>query len=120
MVTVLEPPHRLEVAGQLGPFDSRLRYELTAPSPSRTELVNTVDLAMPPVLRPRAGVVAGRVAAAVAQNLEVLASRLGGSNGGHPTTGTGAARSRPTPAIGRTQLAVKAEKPSTWSDDNAD
>jgi hypothetical protein len=76
VVTAFEPPDHLEISGRIGPFDGRLLYELRAVGPSRTELVNTVSLAMPPALRPLRAVVTARVAGAVGRNLDVLASLL--------------------------------------------
>jgi membrane protease YdiL (CAAX protease family) len=80
VVSGLEPPHRLEITGRIGPFDGRLLYELRAASPMRTELVNTVYLGMSPTLRPLSDLITRRVAAAVAANLDVLASRLNASS----------------------------------------
>jgi uncharacterized protein YndB with AHSA1/START domain len=42
-VTAYDPPHHLEVRGQLGPFRSRLSYALEA-FPEGTRLTNAVEL----------------------------------------------------------------------------
>ena len=71
-VTRLEPDHRrLDVEGQLGPFDARLSYELE-PDGDGTRLVNSIQLEARGPMRLVAGFSAGRVREAVASNLGVL------------------------------------------------
>ena len=42
-VTAHNPPHQLEIQGQLGPFPSRLSYALDA-TPEGTQVTNAVEL----------------------------------------------------------------------------
>ena len=70
-VTQLEPDRRLQIEGQLGPFDARLSYELE-PEGSATRLVNSVQLEAHGPMRLAAALASGRVRDAVASNLGVL------------------------------------------------
>ena len=77
-ITVLEPPGRLEVRGQLGPFQATMRYLLTR-SGTATQLRNEVELEplsvlLVPLTRPAVP----RIRAAVARNLGVLKGLLEG------------------------------------------
>jgi carbon monoxide dehydrogenase subunit G len=70
-VTVLEPPSRLEVQGQIGPFRARISY-LLEPSGSGTRLRNAVDLESSGPLTLVAPLATSRVKHAVAANLDTL------------------------------------------------
>src|SRR5215218_4322692 len=71
-VTGFEPPRRLEVHGDIGPFAATIGY-LLAPMGDSTQLTNAVDLAPSSgALRLLAPLAAFRVKAAVAANLDTL------------------------------------------------
>jgi hypothetical protein len=70
-VTVFDPPRRLAVYGQIGPFKARTSYLLEAVG-GGTRLTNSVELDPPAVLRPAARLAAPRIKAAVARNLGQL------------------------------------------------
>ena len=70
-VTQLEPPANLNLRGTLGPFHGDLRYRLEA-VPEGTRLTNEVELEASGPLRIAAPLAAGRVRAAVAENLDDL------------------------------------------------
>jgi hypothetical protein len=71
-VTGFEPPRRLEVHGDIGPFAATIGY-LLAPMGDSTQLTNAVDLAPSSgALRLLAPLAALRVKAAVAANLDTL------------------------------------------------
>jgi hypothetical protein len=74
-VTGLDAPRRIEVEGRVGPFDARLTYELVAAG-SGTRLTNTAELDPPVPLGFVGSLVAGRIRASVAENLNVLKSVL--------------------------------------------
>ena len=77
-ITVLEPPERLEVRGQLGPFQATLRYLLTG-SGTATQLRNEVELEpRSKLLVPLTPLAVPRVKEAVGQNLGVLKGLLEG------------------------------------------
>jgi hypothetical protein len=67
----LDPGRRLDVEGQLGPFDARLSYELEADGDA-TRLVNSIQLQAHGPVRLTARLARGRVREAVASNLGVL------------------------------------------------
>jgi hypothetical protein len=71
-VTGFEPPRRLEVHGDIGPFAATIGY-LLAPMGDSTQLTNAVDLAPSSgALRLLAPLAAFRVKGAVAANLDTL------------------------------------------------
>jgi carbon monoxide dehydrogenase subunit G len=70
-VTVFEPPSRLEVQGEIGPFRARVNY-LLEPMGSGTRLTNAVELGSSGLLRLVAPLAASRVRSAVAANLDAL------------------------------------------------
>jgi uncharacterized protein YndB with AHSA1/START domain len=75
-VTVFEPPGRLAVRGQIGPFHATTGYRLE-PAAGGTRLTNNVELEpATPLLRPIGPLVVPRVKAAVARNLAVLKELL--------------------------------------------
>jgi uncharacterized protein YndB with AHSA1/START domain len=74
-VTTYDPPQRLEIRGQLGPFPSRLFYALDA-IPEGTRVTNTVELTLRGPIRLVGPVAVPRVRAAVAANLRKLKERL--------------------------------------------
>jgi carbon monoxide dehydrogenase subunit G len=74
-VTTFEPPRRLEVQGQIGPFRARIGY-LLEPAGSGTRLRNLVDLGSSGPLTLVAPLVTSRVKHAVAANLETLEQLL--------------------------------------------
>jgi hypothetical protein len=74
-VTAFEPPRRLEVQGQIGPFQARISY-LLAPSGTGARLRNAVDLRSSGPLTLVAPVVTSRVKRAVAANLDALRQLL--------------------------------------------
>jgi len=74
-VTAYDPPQRLEVRGQLGPFPSRLSYALDA-IPEGTRVTNTVELALRGPARLVGLVAVPRVRVAVAANLGKLKELL--------------------------------------------
>lgn len=80
-VTVFEPPTRLAVHGQIGPFHATTSY-LLEPAAGGTRLTNSVELEpVPAVLRLAAPLVVPRVKAAVAANLGKLKQVLEGGRG---------------------------------------
>jgi hypothetical protein len=74
-VTAFEPPRRLEVRGQIGPFRARIGY-LLEPTGSGTRLRNAVDLGSSGPLTQLAPLVTSRVKHAVAANLDTLKQLL--------------------------------------------
>ena len=70
-VTVLEPPSRLEVQGEIGRFRARVGYALE-PTGSGTRLANAVELRSSGLLRLAAPLATSRVMSAVAANLDPL------------------------------------------------
>jgi uncharacterized protein YndB with AHSA1/START domain len=81
-VTVFEPPRRLEVQGQIGPFRARISY-LLEPTASGTTLRNAVDLGSSGLSSIVAPLATSRVKHAVAANLDTLKQLLAQE----PTTG---------------------------------
>jgi uncharacterized protein YndB with AHSA1/START domain len=74
-VTAYDPPRQLEIQGQLGPFPSRLAYDLDA-IPEGTRVTNTVELELRGPGRLLGRVAVPRVRAAVAANLRKLKELL--------------------------------------------
>jgi uncharacterized protein YndB with AHSA1/START domain len=74
-VTAFEPPRRLEVQGQIGPFRARISY-LLEPTGGGTRLRNAVDLGSSGPLTLVAPLVTSRVKHAVAANLGTLEQLL--------------------------------------------
>jgi uncharacterized protein YndB with AHSA1/START domain len=74
-VTAFEPPRRLEIQGQIGPFRARISY-LLEPTGSGTRLRNAVDLGSSGPLTLVAPLVTSRVKHAVAANLDTLEQLL--------------------------------------------
>jgi len=74
-VTAFEPPRRLEVQGQIGPFRARISY-LLEPTGSGTRLRNAVDLGSSGLSTIVALPVTSRVKHAVAANLDTLKQLL--------------------------------------------
>jgi uncharacterized protein YndB with AHSA1/START domain len=70
-VTTFEPPRRLEVQGQIGPFRAKISY-LLEPTGSGTTLRNAVDLGSSGPLTLVATLATSRVKHAVAANLDTL------------------------------------------------
>ena len=70
-VTVFEPPGRLAIHGQIGPFQATISYHLE-PAGAATTIVNTVQLTASPVTRLVAPLAAPGIKGAVAQNLDAL------------------------------------------------
>lgn len=70
----LEPDRKVVIAGRLGPFGAKLVYELER-IPSGTRVTNRVTLRSPP-LGPLGDILGGPVRASVADNLDVLRTRL--------------------------------------------
>jgi uncharacterized protein YndB with AHSA1/START domain len=71
-ITVFEPPSRLAIQGQIGPFQATTSY-LLEPALGGTRLANTVELEPASVLlRPLGPLAVPRVKAAVASNLATL------------------------------------------------
>ncbi len=71
-VTIFEPPRRIAIRGQIGPFRARSSYVLE-PAGSATRLTNEVDLEpSSTALKLFAPLAVPRVRAAVARNLEKL------------------------------------------------
>jgi carbon monoxide dehydrogenase subunit G len=75
-VTAFEPPRRLEVQGQIGPFRARISY-LLEPTGSGTRLRNAVDLGSSGLSTIVALPVTSRVKHAVAANLDTVKQLLG-------------------------------------------
>ena len=81
-ITVFEPPSRLTIHGQLGPFQATLSY-LLQPTAGGTRLTNDVGLEpISALLRPVGPLVVPRIKAAVAGNLSTLKQLL--ENGRSP------------------------------------
>ena len=76
-VTELEPDRRLSIRGSLGPFQGDISY-LLDPVGENTTLTNTMSLQPSGPLRLVAPLVASRVKAAVAGNLDTLKQILEG------------------------------------------
>jgi carbon monoxide dehydrogenase subunit G len=74
-VTAYDPPRQLEIRGQLGPFPSRLSYDLAA-APEGTRVTNTVELELRGPGRLLGRVAVPRVRDAVAANLRKLKELL--------------------------------------------
>jgi hypothetical protein len=75
-ITVFQPPTRLAVQGQLGPFRATASY-LLEPVPSGTRLANDVELEpISALLRPIGPLAVPRVKAGVARNLGTLKELL--------------------------------------------
>jgi hypothetical protein len=75
-VTVFEPPSRLEIHGEIGPFTATIGY-LLVPLSDGTQLTNTVDLQRASgALRLLAPLAVSRVRTAVAANLDTLKQLL--------------------------------------------
>jgi hypothetical protein len=74
-VTAYNPPHQLEIQGQLGPFPARLSYALDA-VPEGTRITNTVELELRGPGRLLGRVAVPRVRDAVAANLRKLKELL--------------------------------------------
>ena len=70
-VSGFEPTRRLELRGQLGPFNGVMLYELES-SGGGTRLTNSADLKASGLLGLAASLASARVRDAVAQNLAVL------------------------------------------------
>ena len=74
-VTAYNPPRQLEIRGQLGPFPSRLSYDLAA-TPEGTRVTNSVELELRGPGRLLGRVAVPRVRDAVAANLRKLKELL--------------------------------------------
>ncbi len=75
-VIVFEPPGRLAIRGQLGPFQATTSY-LLQPAAGGTRLTNTVELEpISALLRPLGPLVLPRIKTAVAGNLATLKELL--------------------------------------------
>jgi uncharacterized protein YndB with AHSA1/START domain len=74
-VTAYNSPRQLEIRGQLGPFPSRLSYDLAA-APEGTRVTNTVELELRGPGRLLGRVAVPRVRDAVAANLRKLKELL--------------------------------------------
>lgn len=74
-VTAYNPPRRLEIHGQLGPFPARLSYALDA-MPEGTRVTNAVELELRGPSRLLGRVAVPRVRDAVAANLSELKELL--------------------------------------------
>jgi uncharacterized protein YndB with AHSA1/START domain len=74
-VTAFNPPGHLEIRGQLGPFPSRLSYDLDA-LPDGTRVTNSVELELRGPGRVLGRVAVPRVRDAVATNLRKLKELL--------------------------------------------
>ena len=75
-ITVFQPPTRLAVQGQLGPFRAMASY-LLEPVPSGTRLANDVELEpISALLRPIGPLTVPRVKAGVERNLGTLKELL--------------------------------------------
>ena len=78
-VTEFEPPSRLAIKGDIGPFDASSSY-LVEPTATGTRLTNEIELQPTSALmRPLAPVAVPRVKAAVARNLNTLKQILEGT-----------------------------------------
>lgn len=74
-ITRLEPNQHIEIDGTLAQFPARISYHLEE-TESATQLTNTVSLAPQGAVRLVAPLVASRIKGAVADNLNVLKTRL--------------------------------------------
>jgi uncharacterized protein YndB with AHSA1/START domain len=74
-VTAFEPPRRLEIQGQIGPFRARIDYVLE-PTGAGTTVRNSVDLRSSGLSAIVAPLAASRVKQAVAANLDTLKQLL--------------------------------------------
>jgi uncharacterized protein YndB with AHSA1/START domain len=74
-ITEFVPGERLALQGTLNSFPAEVSYALHA-TDGGTTVINTVELELPGPRRLLSGVVAGRIKAAVAENLSVLAELL--------------------------------------------
>jgi Polyketide cyclase / dehydrase and lipid transport len=74
-VTVFEPPRRLEIQGQIGPFRATIGY-LLDPAGGGTALRNPVELGSSGLLTLAAPLATARVKQAVAANLDKLKQLL--------------------------------------------
>jgi len=78
-ITAFEPPSRIVIQGQLGPFHATTSY-LLEPAAGGTRLANDVELEpISALLRPAVPLAAGRIKAAVARNLGTLKELLEGA-----------------------------------------
>ena len=78
-ITVFEPPSRIVIKGQLGPFYATTSY-LLKPVVGGTQLANDVELeAVSALLRPVGPLAAASIKAAVARNLSALRELLQGA-----------------------------------------
>ena len=85
-ITIFQPPTRLVIQGQIGPFQATTIY-LLEPAAGGTRLTNTVELEPASVLlRPFGPLAVPRVKAAVASNLATLKRLL---EAAPPTADTG-------------------------------
>lgn len=75
-ITSFAPPHAIAIAGTLGPFQARLRYELTGSDPGVVTLTNSVELDGGGILRAVGPLFARRVERSVSENLQVLRDLL--------------------------------------------
>jgi uncharacterized protein YndB with AHSA1/START domain len=82
-VTAFQPPHRLEIQGQIGPFRATIGY-LLEPTDSGTRLTNAVDLGGSGPLTLVAPLATSRVKHAVAANLDTLTQFLGAGTTNSP------------------------------------
>ena len=75
-ITVFEPPSRLAIQGQLGPFQATTSY-LLKPAAGGTRLANDVELEpVSALLRPAGPLAAASIKTAVARNLSTLKELL--------------------------------------------
>ena len=74
-ITSYEPTRLVAVEGTLGPFPSRLTYEITD-NGADTTLTNTVELDPPPAFRIAGPLLSRRIRSSVAENLTVLKGLL--------------------------------------------
>jgi len=78
-ITVFEPPSRIVITGQLGPFHATTSY-LLEPAAGGTRLANDVELSpVSALLRPVAPLATASIKAAVARNLSTLKELLEGA-----------------------------------------
>src|SRR5690242_15093962 len=78
-ITVCEPPSRIVITGQLGPFHATTSY-LLEPAAGGTQLANDVELSpVSALLRPVAPLATASIKAAVARNLSTLKELLEGA-----------------------------------------
>jgi len=79
-ITGFEQDKRIELLGSVSVFRARLTYELS-PVANGTRLTNTVELEPAKASAILSGLVTKRIQASVAENLEMLRSRLEAQNG---------------------------------------